>query len=60
MDKKIKCPLTFDEVEYLADLLRYEMADPESKSFDLEREQIEELQKKFRSLALEFDHWSAK
>jgi hypothetical protein len=36
------------------------MADPESKSFDLEREQIEELQKKFRALAIEFDHWSPK
>ena len=61
MNKKIKCPLTFDEIEYLADLLRYEMADPEPRmANNLEPEQIEELQKKFRALALEFDHWSAK
>ena len=61
MNKKVKLPLTYDEIEYLADLLRYEIADPEPRlANNLEREQIEELQKKFRTMAIEFDHWSPK
>ena len=61
MSKKIKLPLTYDEIEYLADLLRYEIADPEPRlAMSLEPEQVEELQKKFRAMAIEFNHWSSK
>ena len=60
MTKKIKLPLSFDEIEYLADLLRYEIADPEPRlANSLEPEQVEELQKKFRSMSIEFDAYSS-
>lgn len=59
MNKKVRLPLSFDEIEYLADLLRYEIADPEPRlANSLEPEQVEELQRKFRTMAIEFDHWS--
>jgi len=59
MNKKVRLPLSFDEIEYLADLLRYEIADPEPRmENNLEPEQVEELQRKFRTMAIEFDHWS--
>ena len=60
MTKKIKLPLSFDEIEYLADLLRYEIADPEPRlANSLEPEQVEELQKKFSSMSIEFDAYSS-
>jgi len=59
MNKKVRLPLTLDQIEYLADLLRYELADPEPRlANSLEPEQVEELQKKLRTMAIEFDHWS--
>jgi hypothetical protein len=61
MNKKIRPPLSQDEIEYLADLLRYEMADPEPRlANSLEPEQVEELQNRLRKLSIEFDAYSSK
>ena len=61
MNKKIRFSLSQDEIEYLADLLRYEMADPEPRlAMSLEPEQIEELQNRLRKLSIEFDAYSSK
>ncbi len=61
MNKKIRFSLSQDEIEYLADLLRYEMADPEPRlAMSLEPEQVEELQNRLRKLSIEFDAYSSK
>tara|TARA_R100001460_G_scaffold43946_3_gene80276 strand:+ start:258 stop:458 length:201 start_codon:yes stop_codon:yes gene_type:complete len=54
MNKKIRFSLTQDEVEYLADLLRYEMADPEPRmEMHLEPEQVSDLQKRLRKKSID-------
>ncbi len=54
MNKKIRFSLTQDEVEYLADLLRYELADPEPRmAMHLELEQVQDLQSRLRKKSIE-------
>ena len=59
MNNKIKFQLSQAEIEYLADLLSYEIADPEPRmAFHLETEQVEELQNRLKKLSIEFDAYS--
>jgi len=54
MNKKIRFSLSQDEIEYLADLLRYEMADPEPRmAMHLEPEQVSDLQNRLRKKSID-------
>lgn len=54
MNKKIRFSLSQDEIEYLADLLRYEMADPEPRmGMHLEPEQVSDLQNRLRKKSID-------
>lgn len=57
MNNKIKFQLSQAEIEYLADLLSYEIADPEPRmAFHLEPEQVEELQNRLKNCLLSSTH----